>query len=96
MLSGINASWSFFGGSILAWGISTLLCGPLRANLAYSHSIVVAPSLVKNGLAFGVEASDEFPLVSYNALSFDDPSLYATHPSPRYWLLCKSIVILPD
>ena len=42
MLSGINASWSYFGGSILAWGI-------------------IAPSLVKNGLAFGVPVSDEFP-----------------------------------
>ena len=25
MLSGLNASWSFFGGMVLAWGISTYL-----------------------------------------------------------------------
>jgi OPT family oligopeptide transporter len=68
MLSGLNASWSFFGGSVLAWGI-------------------IAPSLVKNGLAFGVEVSDEFPLISYQGLSFSDSTLYVTHPSPRYWLL---------
>ncbi|KAH9941892.1 OPT oligopeptide transporter [Epithele typhae] len=75
MLSGINASWSFFGGSILAWGI-------------------IAPSLVKNGLAFGRAASDEFPLVSYNALSFSDPSLYTTHPSPRYWLIWPGVLMM--
>lgn len=73
MLSGINASWSFLGGSVLAWG-------------------VIAPSLVKNGLAFGVAASDEFPLVSYNSLSFSDPDKYTSAPSPRYWLLCKCVL----
>ncbi|PFH49590.1 hypothetical protein AMATHDRAFT_76138 [Amanita thiersii Skay4041] len=75
MLSGLNASWSFFGGSILAWGI-------------------IAPSLVKNGLAFGTSVSDEYPLVSYQALSFDDPSLYVTKPSPRYWLLWPGVFIM--
>ncbi|KAF8652395.1 hypothetical protein AX16_004423 [Volvariella volvacea WC 439] len=75
MLSGLNASWSFFGGSILAWGI-------------------IAPSLVKNGLAFGIPISDEFPLVSYSALSFSDPELYVTRPSPRYWLLWPGVMIM--
>ncbi|KAL0959886.1 hypothetical protein HGRIS_011554 [Hohenbuehelia grisea] len=76
MLSGLNASWSFFGGSILAWGI-------------------IAPSLVKNGLAFGVQASEEFPqMVSYQALSFKDPTLYVTHPSPRYWLLWPGVLMM--
>lgn len=75
MLSGLNASWSFFGGSILAWGI-------------------IAPALVKNGLAFGVSVSDDYPLVSYQALSFKDPDLYITHPSPRYWLLWPGVLIM--
>ena len=75
MLSGINASWSFFGGSILAWG-------------------VIAPSLVKNGLAFGLAASDDYPLITYNALSFKDPVLYTTHPSPRYWLLWPGVLMM--
>ena len=75
MLSGLNASWSFFGGSILAWGI-------------------IAPALVKNGLAFGTPISDEYPLITYNALSFDDPTLYTTHPSPRYWLLWPGILLM--
>ncbi|KAI0718728.1 OPT oligopeptide transporter protein-domain-containing protein [Cerioporus squamosus] len=68
MLSGLNASWSFFGGSILAWGI-------------------IAPSLVKNGLAF-------VSLITYQALSFDDPALYTTAPSPRYWLLWPGILMM--
>ncbi|KAI0717205.1 OPT oligopeptide transporter protein-domain-containing protein [Cerioporus squamosus] len=75
MLSGLNASWSFFGGSILAWGI-------------------IAPSLVKNGLAVGVPVSDEFPLVSYNALSFEDQSDFTQAPSPRYWLLWPGILMM--
>ncbi|KAF9447743.1 oligopeptide transporter [Macrolepiota fuliginosa MF-IS2] len=75
MLSGLNASWSFFGGAILAWGI-------------------IAPAIVKNGLAFGISTSDEFPLVSYVGLSFDDPDQYVTHPSPRYWLLWPGVLIM--
>ncbi|KDR80207.1 hypothetical protein GALMADRAFT_242499 [Galerina marginata CBS 339.88] len=75
MLSGLNASWSFFGGSVLAWGI-------------------IAPSLVKNGLAFGVSISDDYPLMSYSAMSFKDPSLYITHPSPRYWLLWPGVLLM--
>ncbi|KAI0780151.1 OPT oligopeptide transporter [Fomes fomentarius] len=75
MLSGLNASWSFFGGSILAWGI-------------------IAPSLVKNGLAFGQSISDEFPLVSYNALAFKDQSAFTDAPSPRYWLLWPGILMM--
>ncbi|KAI0743453.1 OPT oligopeptide transporter [Daedaleopsis nitida] len=75
MLSGLNASWSFFGGSILAWGI-------------------IAPSLVKNGLAVGLSVSDEFPLVSYNALSFENQSDFTEAPSPRYWLLWPGILMM--
>lgn len=48
----------------------------------------VGPSLVKNGLAVGVPVSDEFPLVSYNALAFKNQSDFTQAPSPRYWLLC--------
>jgi uncharacterized oligopeptide transporter (OPT) family protein len=78
MLSGINASWSFFGGSILAWGI-------------------IAPSLIANGKAFGVQPykEDGFPEIwSYSSLSFKDPSLYRTHPSPRYWLLWPGVLVM--
>ncbi|KAI0754239.1 oligopeptide transporter [Daedaleopsis nitida] len=75
MLSGLNASWSFFGGSILAWGI-------------------IAPSLVKNGLAFGIPISDEYPLITYNALVFSDPDKYVSEPSPRYWLLWPGVLMM--
>ncbi|KAF5368921.1 hypothetical protein D9758_002936 [Tetrapyrgos nigripes] len=76
MLSGLNASWSFFGGSILAWGI-------------------IAPSLVKNGLAFGKSISDDYPLISYQSMTFqEDPSELINHPSPRYWLLWPGVLIM--
>ncbi|KAI0674813.1 OPT oligopeptide transporter [Trametes maxima] len=75
MLSGLNASWSFLGGSVLAWGI-------------------IAPSLIKNGLAVGQSISKDFPLVSYNALSFTDVADFTTSPSPRYWLLWPGILMM--
>ncbi|KAK7047421.1 hypothetical protein VNI00_006652 [Paramarasmius palmivorus] len=76
MLSGLNASWSFMGGAILAYGI-------------------IAPALVKNGLAVGRAASDEFPLVSYGSLGFSkDVSEYINSPSPRYWLLWPGVLMM--
>ena len=76
MLSGINASWSFFGGAILAWGI-------------------IAPSLVKNGLAVGKHPYPDFPeLVSYTSLSFKNPEAYIHSPSPRYWLLWPGVLMM--
>jgi uncharacterized oligopeptide transporter (OPT) family protein len=75
MLSGLNASWSFFGGSVLAWG-------------------VIAPSLVKNGLAVMSPLSKEYPLFSPGAMSFTDTTRYITSPSPRYWLLWPGVLIM--
>lgn len=57
-------------------------------------TFVVAPSLVKNGLAFGKSISKEYPLVSYYGLSFSDPEQYITAPSPRYWLLWPGVMIM--
>jgi hypothetical protein len=54
----------------------------------------VAPALVKNGLAFGRPASDEFPLINYLSMSFSDPELYVAKPSPRYWLLWPGVLIM--
>ena len=60
----------------------------------FSSSSVVAPSLVKNGLAVGIPVSTEYPLVSYLSLSFDDPEAFIANPSPRYWLLWPGILIM--
>ncbi|KAF9041794.1 OPT superfamily oligopeptide transporter [Hymenopellis radicata] len=77
MLSGLNASLSFLGGAVLAWGI-------------------IAPSIVKNGLAFGSQPyPDTFPEIwSYMGLSFEDPDAYSNHPSPRYWLLWPGVLMM--
>ncbi|KAI0078640.1 oligopeptide transporter [Panus rudis PR-1116 ss-1] len=75
MLSGLNASWSFLGGMVLAWGI-------------------ISPALISTGKAFGLPISKEFPLVSYQGLSFDDPDKYVTQPSPRYWLLWPGVLMM--
>ncbi|KAI0066782.1 oligopeptide transporter, partial [Artomyces pyxidatus] len=74
-LSGMNASWSFFGGAVLAWGI-------------------IAPSLIATGRAVGVSASDDFPLVTYQSMSFDDVTKYVNSPSPRYWLLWPGVFMM--
>ncbi|KAI0045023.1 oligopeptide transporter [Auriscalpium vulgare] len=74
-LSGMNASWSFFGGAVLAWGI-------------------IAPSLVATGRAFGTSTSDDYPLVTYQSISYSDPTKYVTTPSPRYWLLWPGVFMM--
>ncbi|KAK1226738.1 hypothetical protein PQX77_010283 [Marasmius sp. AFHP31] len=56
---------------------------------------IIAPSLVKNGLAVGKPASEEFPLVSYGSLGFSDSTdEYINSPSPRYWLLWPGVLIM--
>ncbi|TCD62765.1 hypothetical protein EIP91_006437 [Steccherinum ochraceum] len=75
LLSGINASWSFLGGSVLAWGI-------------------ISPSLIRTGRAVGVSISDDYPLVSYQALNFADLSDFVDAPSPRYWLLWPGVLMM--
>lgn len=71
----MNASWSFFGGAVLAWGI-------------------IAPSLILTGRAVGVPASDDYPLVSYLSMSFDDVDQLINSPSPRYWLLWPGVLLM--
>jgi OPT family oligopeptide transporter len=76
MLSGVNASWSFFGGSILSWGI-------------------IAPTIVKNGLAVGRQVSDEFPeYINYYKMTFTNPDDVINAPSPRYWLLWPGVLMM--
>lgn len=87
----IYLTW-IVAGSILAWGISKLF------GISY-HSIIfipltVAPLLVKNGLAVGISISDDYPLVSYLSLSFNNPEQFIAQPSPRYWLLWPGILIM--
>lgn len=66
----------------------------IHFNLCLQTTFTVAPAIVKNGLAFGTPISDEYPLVSYNAMSFKNPELYLTNPSPRYWLLWPGVLIM--
>ncbi|KAG8900722.1 hypothetical protein FRB99_005795 [Tulasnella sp. 403] len=75
MLSGLNASWSYLAGSVLAWGI-------------------IAPSLIATGKAVAISVSDEFPLLSMQAMKFKTPDDYIHAPSPRYWLLWPGVLIM--
>lgn len=60
-----------------------------------SSQRLVAPSLIKNGLAVGVPADDVFPeRISYQALSFKNPDQYVDAPSPRYWLLWPGVLVM--
>jgi hypothetical protein len=93
MLSGLNASWSFCTSFLPSHSLNSPSHHPVGgAILAWG---IIAPSLVKSGLAFGVPASSEFPqLISYTALSFKDPEKYVAAPSPRYWLLWPGVLIM--
>lgn len=79
VLSGLNASLSFFGGSVLAWA----LVGPLTVKYGATF-----------GVPLGVDEAtgvDAFPgWVSYNSLSLTD----LARPSPRYWNLWIGIMVM--
>jgi hypothetical protein len=76
MLSGLNASWSFLGGTVLAWGI-------------------IAPSIVKTGLAVGSPFDDSVPeYIDYYAMSFKPVNGVRPPPSPRYWLLWPGVLMM--
>lgn len=75
MLSGINASYSFLGGAILAWG-------------------VIAPSIVKNGLAVGRLLDEESGYTNHQRMVFTNTDDYIDAPSARYWLLWPGVMIM--
>jgi hypothetical protein len=76
MLSGLNASWSFLGGTVLAWGI-------------------IAPSIVKTGLAVGSPFDDSVPeYINYYAMSFKSVNGALPPVSPRYWLLWPGVLLM--
>ncbi|KAL0576390.1 hypothetical protein V5O48_005579 [Marasmius crinis-equi] len=82
---------AFVGAGMLS-GLNASWSFMLGAVLSWG---VIAPSLIRNGLAVGVPASDEFPLISYQSLSFtDDVSEYINSPSPRYWLLWPGVLMM--
>ncbi|POS73234.1 oligopeptide transporter [Diaporthe helianthi] len=78
ILSGLNASLSFFGGSVLAWA----LIGPLTVKYGATF-----------GIALGLDeetGENAFPgWYSYNSLSNTE-----TRPSPRYWNLWVGIMVM--
>jgi len=55
---------------------------------------IIAPSLIGTGKAVGIPTSEEFPLVSYVGLSFENATDYITAPSPRYWLLWPGVLVM--
>ena len=75
-------------------GVSVSFDQLFRSNQRLIFTVEVAPSLVKTGLAFGTPISDEYPLVTYYAMSFKDTAAYAKTPSPRYWLLWPGVLIM--
>lgn len=78
ILSGMNASLSFFGGSVLAWA----LIGPLTVKYGATFGMPLALD-EDTGI-------DAFPgWVSYNSLKLD-----LDKPSPRYWNLWIGIMIM--
>lgn len=79
ILSGLNASLSFFGGSVLAWA----LIGPLTVKYGATFGSPMALD-EETGI-------DAFPgWMNYNSLSLDDLS----RPSPRYWNLWIGIMVM--
>ena len=55
---------------------------------------IIAPGLIATCRAVGMPTSEEFPLVSYQAMSFEEAEAYAKSPSPRYWLLWPGVLMM--
>ncbi|KAF9269609.1 OPT oligopeptide transporter [Marasmius fiardii PR-910] len=78
MLSGLNASWSFFLGTVLAWGV-------ISPSLVKNGLAVDASA--------GIDGFPELRTVmslSFNQAVNN----FATTPSPRYWLLWPGVLIM--
>ncbi|CCG82772.1 Putative uncharacterized protein [Taphrina deformans PYCC 5710] len=79
ILSGLNASLSFFGGSVLAWG----LIGPLTIHYGATFGKPILPS--EKG------ATPIKGYMNYNSLSLKDP---VHKPSPRYYNLWIGVMVM--
>jgi uncharacterized oligopeptide transporter (OPT) family protein len=71
MLVGVNVAYSFFGGSVLAWGI----IGPALIHNGAAYGV---PALGPHG----PEKWKDY--MTFSSFNLKDPK---HHPSPRYWLL---------
>ncbi|CBQ73157.1 conserved hypothetical protein [Sporisorium reilianum SRZ2] len=80
MLSGMNASYSFLGGSFLMWAI----IGP--------SIIATGQALGKNT---GLAADPPEPLRwAYTSMSFNPNKMPLNHASPRYWGLWPGVLMM--
>jgi uncharacterized oligopeptide transporter (OPT) family protein len=56
---------------------------------------IIAPSVIKTGVAVDNHYSEEFPALASNVgMVFDDLERYITSPSARYWLLWPGVFIM--
>jgi hypothetical protein len=56
---------------------------------------IIAPSLIKTGVAVSSHPYDEFPeLASNMGMVFANIERYTESPSPRYWLLWPGVFIM--
>ncbi|KAH0536448.1 hypothetical protein FGG08_006688 [Glutinoglossum americanum] len=78
MLVGLNVAYSFFGGSVLAWGI----IGPA---LVHSGAAYGVPALGPDG----PEKWKDY--MNFASFRLKDPK---HHPSPRYWLLWPGVLAM--
>ncbi|KAI9814903.1 MAG: hypothetical protein M1832_005631 [Thelocarpon impressellum] len=78
MLVGLNPAYSFFGGSVLAWGI----IGPLLVHYGVAHGV---PALGPDG---DPKWQDYMTFASFKLA---DPK---NAPSPRYWLLWPGVLLM--
>ncbi|MCJ1257873.1 hypothetical protein MMC24_005701 [Lignoscripta atroalba] len=78
MLVGLNPAYSFFGGSVLAWGI----IGPALVHNGAAYGVQ----------ALGPDGDPKWnDYISFASFNLKDPK---NHPSPRYWLLWPGVLCM--
>ncbi|KAI9675061.1 MAG: hypothetical protein M1817_001467 [Caeruleum heppii] len=78
MLVGLNVAFSFFGGSVLAWGI----IGPALIHNGAAYGVS----------ALGLEGDPKWnDYLSFASFNLKDPK---NMPSPRYWLLWPGVLVM--
>lgn len=82
MLVGLNVAFSFFGGSVLAWGI----IGPALVHNGAAFGIAADTTEV---------GAQWEPVTNFNSLAaYRFAGGDKDHPSPRYWLLWPGVLAM--
>ena len=109
MLSRLDTSWGVSHHSVIfyreifgvisqsvepSWCRESVSNGDCSLGFFYSKAVATSFSLAhRHRRGYHEIHSEEFPPLSTTSLNLNDPKAFLEIPSPRYWLLCPSVLI---